>query len=181
MAKKALIITSNAGVEHDELIKPLEFLKSKGIEAIHAAEKNEEVQTMKGDKEPGSVYTPDSTFEKVDPADYDILIVPGGTVNADTLRINEQVQQLIQHFTDNGKPIAMICHAPWTLINAGRIEGKTVTGYQSLELDLKNAGGLWKDEAVAYCKAHGWILITSRNPGDLPEFNEAILKELEAA
>lgn len=181
MQKKALIITSNAGVEHDELMKPLEFLKGKGIEAIHAAEKNEDVKTVKNDQEAGPSYTPDSTFDKVDPADYDILVVPGGTVNADKLRINEQVQQLIQTFAEHKKPIAMICHAPWSLINAGKIEGKTVTGYQSLELDLKNAGGIWKDEAVVRCMAHGWILITSRNPGDIPQFNDAILKELEAA
>ena len=88
MGKKALIITSNAGVEHDELIQPLEFLKGKGIEVIHAAESFDAVQTVKGDKALGPSYTPQASLDQVSVEDYDILIIPGGTVNADTLRLN---------------------------------------------------------------------------------------------
>lgn len=180
MVKKVLFITSNAGVERDELIKPLEFLKSKGIEVIHAAEKNEDVETMESDKKPSSSYTPDATLSNINADEYDLLVIPGGTVNADTLRINEDAQKIIQSFTDHQKPIAAICHAPWTLINAERIRDKNLTSYESIRLDLENAGGKWVDEEVHRCNTGGWILITSRNPNDIPAFNHAILKELEA-
>ena len=178
MTKKALFITSNQGIEQDELIKPYQFLESKGIEVIHAAEKNEDVQTVKGDKEPASKRTPHTSLAQVAYQDYDILVIPGGTVNADTLRINADAQKIIQYFTDNKKPIAAICHAPWVLINAERIKDKNLTSYHSIKLDLENAGGKWVDEEVHRCNTNDWPLITSRNPDDIPAFNQAILKEL---
>ena len=180
MVKKALFITSNVGVEHDELIQPLEFLKSKGIEVIHAAEKTEPVQTVKSDKEPGPSYPPQVSLEQVSVEDYDILVIPGGTVNADTLRLNEHAHRIIQYFTDQNKPIAAICHAPWTLINAERIKDKNLTSYKSIRLDLENAGAHWTDEAVKRCNTGSWVLITSRCPDDIPHFNEAILSELNS-
>ncbi|MBP5993169.1 MAG: type 1 glutamine amidotransferase [Acinetobacter sp.] len=179
MTKKALFMTSNQGVEQDELIKPFEFLQSKGIEVIHAAEKNEDVQTVKSDKEPATRYTPHTTLENVAVEDYDILVIPGGTVNADRLRINPDAQKIIQYFTDHQKPIAAICHAPWTLINAERIRDKNLTSYKSIKLDLENAGATWVDEQVHRCNTGGWVLITSRDPNDIPAFNQAILEELE--
>ena len=109
----------------------------------------------------------------------DILVIPGGTVNADTLRINPDAQKIIQHFTDHQKPIAAICHAPWTLINAERIRDKNLTSYKSIKLDLENAGATWVDEQVHRCNTGGWVLITSRDPNDIPAFNQAILEELE--
>ncbi|MGE8645288.1 type 1 glutamine amidotransferase domain-containing protein [Acinetobacter vivianii] len=178
MVKKALIITSNVGVEHDELIQPLEFLKGKGIEVIHAAETFDAVQTVKSDKALGPSYSPQASLDQVSVEDYDILIIPGGTVNADTLRLNENAHALIQYFTDQKKPIAAICHAPWALINAERIKDKNLTSYKSIRLDLENAGAHWVDEAVHHCNTNGWPLITSRCPDDIPQFNEAILKEL---
>lgn len=179
MVKKVLFITSNQGIEHDELTEPLNFLKSKGFEVIHAAEKNEDVATVKGDTKAATQYTPDTSFAHVDLNDYDLLVIPGGTVNADTLRINQDAQKIIQHFADNHKPIAAICHGPWTLIDAQRIKDKNLTSYKSIKLDLENAGGKWVDEEVHRCNTGDWVLITSRNPDDLPAFNEAILKELE--
>lgn len=178
MSKKALFITSNNGIEQDELIKPYDFLQSKGIEVIHAAEKNEDVQTVKSDKEPASRRTPHTTLAQVAYEDYDILVIPGGTVNADTLRINADALKIIQHFTDNHKPIAAICHAPWVLINAERIKDKNLTSYHSIKLDLENAGAHWVDEEVHRCNTNDWPLITSRNPSDISAFNHAILEEL---
>lgn len=178
MSKKALFITSNNGIEQDELIKPYDFLQSKGIEVIHAAEKNEDVQTVKSDKEPASRRTPHTTLAQVAYEDYDILVIPGGTVNADTLRINADAQKIIQHFADNHKPIAAICHAPWVLINAERIKDKNLTSYHSIKLDLENAGAHWVDEEVHRCNTNDWPLITSRNPSDISAFNHAILEEL---
>ena len=179
MAKKVLFITSNIGIEEDELIKPLQYLQSKGIESIHAAIKNEEVILVKADKERVGSLNPNTTLDKVAFEDYDLLVIPGGTVNADTLRINEDAKKIIQYFTDNQKPIAAICHAPWVFINAERIKDKNLTSYYSIKLDLENSGAHWKDEEVHRCNTNGWPLITSRNPDDIPAFNEAILKELE--
>lgn len=179
MSKKALFITSNQGVEQDELIKPLTYLQSKGIEVIHAAETSDDVQTVKADKDPATRYTPNTTLSQVSYEDYDILVIPGGTVNADTLRINEDALKIIQYFTDNQKPIAAICHAPWVLINAERIKDKNLTSYHSIKLDLQNAGGKWVDEEVHRCNTGGWPLITSRNPDDISAFNQAIVKELD--
>ncbi|UNW08448.1 MULTISPECIES: type 1 glutamine amidotransferase domain-containing protein [Acinetobacter] len=180
MPKKVLFITSNQGVEQDELIKPFEYLKSKGIEAIHAAEEQKEVQTVKTDKEPGLSTEPETTLDKVNPEDYDALVIPGGTVNADTLRINPEAHKIIQHFTDQGKLIAAICHGPWVLINAERIRDKNLTSYKTIKLDLENAGAKWVDEEVHRCNTGGWVLISSRNPDDIPAFNQAIVQELEA-
>lgn len=180
MVKKVLFITSNVGIERDELIKPLEFLKSKGIEVIHAAESIEDVQTMESDTKPSTRYTPDAILSHVEADDYDLLVIPGGTVNADTLRLNEDAQKIIQSFTDHQKPIAAICHAPWVFINAERIQDKNLTSYHSIRLDLEHAGGKWVDEEVHRCSTGGWVLITSRNPDDISAFNAAILQELES-
>ncbi|OAL87799.1 type 1 glutamine amidotransferase domain-containing protein [Acinetobacter terrae] len=179
MSKKALFITSNVGVEQDELIKPSEYLQSKGIEVIHAAEEQKDVQTVKSDKEHATSYTPQTTLSRVSPEDYDILVIPGGTVNADTLRLNKDAHKIIQHFTDNAKPIAAICHGPWVLINAERIKDKNLTSYKSIKLDLENAGANWVDEEVHRCNTNNWRLITSRSPDDIPAFNQAILQELD--
>lgn len=179
MSKKVLFITSNYGVERDELKLPLEFLRDKGIESIHAATKLEDVQSVLGDKEDSEKFTPHTTLEKVDPADYDLLVIPGGTVNVDQLRIDTNAIQIIQSFTDHHKPIAIICHGPWALINAERIKDKNLTSYKSVRLDLENAGAHWVDEEVHRCITNGWPLITSRCPDDIPAFNQAILDELE--
>ncbi|MFN3359681.1 MAG: DJ-1/PfpI family protein, partial [Pseudomonas sp.] len=107
--------------------------------------------------------------------DFDALVIPGGTVNADTLRQDAAALRLIKDFADAGKTIAAICHGPWTLIDAGVIKGKTLTSYKSVRIDLENAGAAgWVDAQVKECKANGWTLITSRTPDDLPAFNEAI-------
>ncbi|EIM38147.1 protease [Acinetobacter sp. HA] len=180
MVKKVLIITSNEGIEHDELVQPLDFLQSHGFVVIHAAEKNEDVHTMEADSKPSAQYTPDTTMHEVSVEDYDLLVIPGGTVNADKLRTNEDAQRIIQYFADNQKPIAAICHGPWALIDAGRVKDKNLTSYKSIKLDLENAGAKWVDEEVHRCNTNGWVLITSRNPDDLPAFNTAIVEELEA-
>ena len=112
--------------------------------------------------------------------DYDLLIIPSGAVNADLLRHHPKALEIIQSFSNQAKPIAVICHAPWVLINAERIQAKQLTSHQNIRLDLENAGAIWVDEAVHTCNAGGWTLISSRNPEDLPTFNQVILKELES-
>lgn len=180
MSKKVLFITSNQGVEQDELLKPLHFLQSKGIEAIHAAIDADKVQTVKADKDFGAKVDANTTLDKVAHEDYDLLVIAGGTVNADQLRVNDDAIKIIQYFTDNHKPIAAICHAPWVFINAERIQDKNLTSYHSIRLDVENAGGNWVDEEVHRCNTNDWVLITSRSPDDISAFNQAILKELES-
>ena len=140
MTLKALVITSNVGVEHDELTQPLNYLNAKGIEAIHAAIEHAAVQTVKADKKVDAEVQPNAQLSSVNAEDYDVLVIPGGTVNADHLRIDEDALRLIQSFADHQKPIAAICHGPWALINAERIRDKTLTSYKSIRLDLENAG-----------------------------------------
>lgn len=179
MFKTVLFITSNMGVEHDELVDPREYLERNGVEVILASEKNKDVETVEEDSKPALRYAPDTTLDQVSVDDYDLLVIPGGTVNADTLRLNTEAHRIIQGFADQQKPIAAICHAPWVFINAERIRDKKLTSYKSIRLDLENAGATWVDQEVHRCDTGGWVLITSRDPDDLPAFNKAIIKELE--
>ena len=107
-------------------------------------------------------------------------MIPGGTVNADTLRTDEDARRLIKEFSLAGKVVAAICHGPWALIDAGVAEGKTLTSYPSLKIDLANAGAEWVDKEVQKCGAKDWTLITSRKPDDIPAFNRAIGEALVA-
>lgn len=180
MTQKVLFITSNTGVEHDELIQPLHFLQSKGIECIHAAIEACDVRTVKMDSDSAASYPTNVDLDHVHYDDYDLLIIPGGAVNAGRLRHHPKALEIIQSFSNQAKPIAVICHAPWVLINAERIQAKQLTSHKNIRLDLENAGAIRVDAAVHTCHAGGWTLISSRSPEDLPAFNQAILKELES-
>jgi protease I len=177
--KNILIITSNTGIERDELVKPLEALRGFGANVTHASSKGGTTQTFVGDTEKDKTVESDAQLSDVVSQDFDALVIPGGTVNADTLRQDAAALRLIKDFADAGKTIAAICHGPWTLIDAGVIKGKTLTSYKSVRIDLENAGAAgWVDEQVKQCTANGWTLITSRTPDDQPAFNDAIAKAL---
>lgn len=179
--KKALILVTDFGVEEPELLRPVEDLKKAGVEVTVASDSGKTIQTVTGDKDWASTFEPDTSLDAVGAADFDILVLPGGTVNADTLRGNEKVQALLKAMTGAGKPIAAVCHAPWAFIDAGLAQGKTMTSYTSVKTDLENAGATWVDEQVKRCPANGWVAITSRNPGDLDAFSQAIVDELANA
>jgi protease I len=173
--KNILIITSNTGIERDELLKPLEALRSFGATVTHASSKGGTTQTFVGDTEKDQTVESDVQLSDVASSDFDALVIPGGTVNADTLRQDAAALRLINDFVKAGKTVAAICHGPWALINAGVIKGKTLTSYKSVRIDLENAGAAgWVDAQVKECKANGWTLITSRTPDDLPAFSDAI-------
>ena len=178
--RRILFATSNTGVERDELLKPYEWLEQRGADLTHAAPEPAQVQTFVQDVDKDRTVDPDTTLDEVSAEDFDILVVPGGTVNADKLRVTKAAVALAQQFAAAGKPIAAICHGPWLLVEAGLLPGKTLTSYHSLHTDISNAGGKWVDEPVVRSPEDGWTLITSRNPGDLEPFSQAIATELAA-
>ncbi|KFF36356.1 DJ-1/PfpI/YhbO family deglycase/protease [Pseudomonas paraeruginosa] len=179
--KKVLVITANAGIERDELLEPLKALKRQGAAVTHATIEGGEAQTWVHDREKDLIVDSDARLQGQRAEDYDLLLVPGGTVNADTLRQDSEARRLVKEFSEAGKTVAAICHGPWLLIDAGVASGKTLTSYSSVRIDLSNAGADWVDAQVKTCPANGWPLITSRNPGDLQAFNQAIGEALRAA
>lgn len=179
--RNVLIITANAGIERDELLEPMRALKAQGATVTHASLKGGPAQTWVHDSEKDVQVNSDTKIEGLKAGDYDMLVIPGGTVNADTLRQDTDAQRLVKAFSEAGKPIAAICHGPWLLIDAGVVSEKSLTSYASVRTDLVNAGADWRDAQVEICPAKGWTLITSRNPGDLKAFNEALDEALRAA
>nr|WP_299038846.1 type 1 glutamine amidotransferase domain-containing protein [uncultured Psychrobacter sp.] len=150
-------------------------LKAKGYKTVLITTNEEkDVQAMNQDVNKGATFTADIFAKDANVADYDALVLPGGTVNADTIRGNEQAHSIIKAINDSDKTLAVICHAPWTLINTGIAKGRTLTAYHSLQIDLENAGATFVDETV---QVDG-NLITSRNPDDIDNFVEAIDKAL---
>lgn len=176
--RAALIVSTSFGTETDEILGPLKALQEAGVATTVAVADGEKVQTLVMDREPGPVVPGDVHLSEVDPDAFDILVVPGGTLNADTLRTDLVAQRLVKDFAGAGKPVAAICHAPWLLVSTDLVVGKTVTSYGSLSVDVTNAGGNWVDEEVVVDTTNGFTLITSRTPEDLKPFCDSILKAL---
>ena len=158
-------ILATDGVEQVELVEPMTALKEAGADVKVVSLKTGSIQAMHQDINPGERIPVDFDLT-VDPDIFDALVLPGGTTNPDKLRVSEDAVEFVQHFVDNDKPIAAICHGPWMLIEADAVDGVQLTSWPSLRTDLENAGGEWVDEA---CVRDG-LLVTSRKPDDLPEF-----------
>lgn len=173
--RRILTIVTQYGVEQDELVVPVAHLRSSGAKVTVAAPKTKKkIQTLTGNKEPGATVKPDAKLAEVAAGDYDLLLIPGGTLNADALRLSEAALGLVRAFAKAGKPIAAICHGPWALVSADVVAGKILTSYASLETDIRNAGALWKDDAVVVDHQGGYPLVTSRDADDLDDFLGAI-------
>jgi protease I len=171
---KVLIIVQNWGIEETEMTRPLRDLKAAGAQVTLAAASLDPVETVQHDRYEGETVQPDATYDSVNAADYDLLVVPGGTCNVDRLRVAPAAIKLAQDFAHAGKPIAAICHGPWLLVNAGLLPGKTSSSCRYIKADIENAGGTQVDEVLHVCNANGWRLISSRKPDDLDAFVGAI-------
>ncbi|APE25576.1 MULTISPECIES: type 1 glutamine amidotransferase domain-containing protein [Streptomyces] len=174
-----LVLTTNYGTEQDELNKPVEVLREAGARVTVAAQKREPVETLVSDRRPGEAVEPDTTLSDAAAEEYDAVVVPGGTVNADTLRTDGDARRLLSAFADAGKPVAAICHGPWLLVDTGLARGRELTSYPSLRPDLENAGARWVDREVVVDTTGGHPLITSRKPDDLEAFSGAVVRTLE--
>ena len=168
--RRVLAIVTNYGVEQDELVVPTRALRDAGATVVVAAQSTAPVETLVGDKDPGEAVRPDTTIEEVDASEFDLLLVPGGTINADTLRQDAGAVSIASSFAASGRPIAAICHGPWLLVEAGLVEGKELTSFPSLTTDIRNAGGSWSDASVITDVEEGFTLVTSRTPDDLDDF-----------
>jgi deglycase len=164
----AIIATDN--FEEAELVQPRDALRSAGAEVRIHSPSGEPIQAVEGDTEKKQKVDVDGTLEDLDASAVDALVVPGGTVNADTIRTDRHAQEIVRAVVEAGKPLAAICHGPWLLVSAGLVSGRRLTSYPSLADDVRNAGGTWVDEEVVV----DGNLITSRNPGDLPAFVKAL-------
>jgi protease I len=160
------------GVEEVELTEPANALRQAGATVSIVSLKPGQLQAMEQDINPSSKIDVDLVVADADAGDFDGLVLPGGTTNPDKLRVDDKAVAFVKQFVDAGKPIAAICHGPWTLIDAGGVKGHRMTSWPSLQADLRNAGAEWVDET---CVRSG-KLVTSRNPHDLPAFCEAIVE-----
>ncbi|GAB3412039.1 type 1 glutamine amidotransferase domain-containing protein [Schumannella luteola] len=179
--KKIAIVVTNYGIEQDELVRPRQAVIDAGGQAVIVAVEQGDVATLVGDKDPGATLAADLTISAADAADFDALIIPGGTINADSLRLENDAIAFVSDFVEAGKPIAAICHGPWALVETGRVSGKTLTSYASLRTDLTNAGATWVDESVHVDREAGWTLVTSRDPDDLDDFTRELVTAFAAA
>src|ERR671938_322924 len=171
--RKVAILLAPVGSEQVEFTEPKKAVEDAGASVDVIGIQADEAQTMNSDVNPGETFTVEKTFSEVSPDDYDALIVPGGTVGADTLRASDEAVSFVRGFFEQGKPVGVICHGPWTLVEADVVRGRTLTSYPTLQTDIRNAGGNWVDEEVVTDQG----LVTSRNPDDLPAFCRKIVEE----
>ena len=160
------------GVEQVELTEPLKAMKEAGAEAHLISIKPGQIQGF-NHLDKGDTFPVDKTASEVSASDYDALVLPGGVANPDELRTNKDAVRFVREFFDQGKPVAAICHGPWTLVEADVVRGRTLTSWPSVQTDIRNAGGTWVDEEVHTDQG----LVTSRKPADLPAFCRKMIEE----
>ena len=170
MGTRIAFLTAPEGIERVELTEPWDAVTGAGHDATLLSTKSGSVQTF-DHLDKAETRPVDGLVTDADPSDFDALVLPGGVANPDALRMDKDAVAFVKRFVESGKPVAAICHAPWTLVEAGVVDGRTMTSWPSLQTDLRNAGATWKDEEVVV----DGNLITSRNPDDIPAFTKALL------
>jgi protease I len=179
--KRIAFLVAPEGVEQVELTEPWKAIKDAGGEPVLVSTESGEIQAF-NHLDKGNTFPVDDTVSHALADDFDGLVLPGGVANPDFLRMQQEVPGWVAAFFTAGKPVAAICHAPWTLIEAGVISGRTLTSWPSLQTDLRNAGANWVDEEVvidtgpAAAASPSSLLISSRKPDDLKAFNQAIIQ-----
>jgi protease I len=171
--RKVAILLAPVGSEQVEFTEPKKAVEDAGATVDVVGIETGDAQTMNSDVNPGETFTVEKSFSEVSSEDYDALIVPGGTVGADNLRGSEEAVSFIRGFFEQAKPVGVICHGPWTLVEADVVRQRTITSWPSLRTDIRNAGGNWVDEEVVVDEG----LVSSRRPDDLPAFCAKIVEE----
>lgn len=176
IAKARILFIATDGFEQSELFEPRKALLDAGAHVTLASNRSGAIQGMVHN-EAGDTIRPDASIDEVDPADYDALVIPGGVANPDEMRTEEHALRIVRAFCAGAKPVAAICHGPWLLAEADVLSGRRVTSWPSIRTDLANAGAEVVDEQVVV----DGNIITSRAPEDIPAFNRAIIRAIEAA
>lgn len=173
LTNKRVAFLATHGVEQVELTRPWKAIEEAGATLELISVKTEPIQAVNG-MEKGDTFPADSATGDVNANDYDALVLPGGVKNPDLLRMNDDAVKFTRSFFEQGKPVAAICHGPWTLVEADVVRGRTLTSYPSLRTDIQNAGGTWVDEEVHVDQG----LVTSRTPDDLEAFIDKTIEEI---
>jgi protease I len=176
LAGRTIAVLATDGVEQVELTEPVKALRDAGAEVEVVSDKTDNIQAFRH-HDKGVTIPVDSSLDEADPKDFDGLVLPGGVINPDALRLMPKAVAFVRHFVEAEKPIAAICHGPWTLIDAGGVKGKRMTSWPSLKTDLSNAGAKWADEEVIT----DGLLVTSRKPDDLSAFNKKAIEIFQAS
>jgi protease I len=163
-------ILATDGFEEAELTQPRAALEKAGAKTILISPKDGQIQGMKHDDKSKKVDV-DLPLAGANPGEYDAVLLPGGALNADALRVEKAAQEFVREIDRAKKPIAVICHGPWLLVSAGLVKGRTLTSYHTIQDDIRNAGGNWKDQEVV--RDDNWV--SSRQPSDIPAFNREML------
>lgn len=175
--KKVAFLVAGEGIEQVELTQPWRAVEQAGAQPVLIAPQAGTVQAF-NHLDKGDTFTVDVPVDQANIDDYAALVLPGGVANPDVLRQDQTAVAFVSDFVASGKPVAAVCHAPWVLIEAQAVRGRTVTSWPSLRTDLVNAGATWVDQEVVVDEIGAGPLITSRNPDDLPAFTKALLERL---
>jgi protease I len=173
--RRIAFLTANEGVEQVELTEPWEAVKQAGGIPVLVAPEAGKVQAY-NHLDAADTFDASVAVKDADAGDYDGLVLPGGVANPDQLRMDDDAVRFVKDFFEAGQPVAVICHGPWTLVEAGVLDGRTITSWPSVRTDIENAGGVWRDEQVVVCEEGPNTLVSSRNPDDLPAFNDRLVE-----